>query len=102
MTTKIPYNDVPLDELAGSAEEVIKNGGLIFFKWTCLGCGERVTATTPNKFSKYSKHDNCGHITHTAKTGGNYLVMKSSTPEGNDAISRLAHEQIFGEDSEAN
>jgi hypothetical protein len=74
-TNMTKYNDSPLVDLAESAAKVIADGGTIFFKWTCAGCGDRVTATEPNTFTPFSEHDDCGHITNTLKTGGNYLAI---------------------------
>ena len=80
------YNDAPLAELAESAEKVIEDGGLFFFKWTCGKCGDRVTATEPNQLTEWSKHDDCGYITHTATTGGNYMVIKVAGKDAEHAL----------------
>ena len=67
--------DFSLTELAESAEEVIQQGGVVYFKWTCRGCGERVMSSTPNTFHTSMLHEDCGYTTNTEETGGNYLVM---------------------------
>jgi hypothetical protein len=87
MNTK--YNDQPLLALAESANLVIESGGVVFFKWTCAGCGDRVTATTPNTFTHFSKHEDCGHVTDTLKSGGNYVAIKPLTPNGDVSLSDL-------------
>jgi len=45
-----------------------------FQKWTCAGCGKRITGNTPNKFFKYGHCEECGHTTDINKTGCNYAV----------------------------
>jgi hypothetical protein len=71
------YEDAPLEELAESANEIIAKGGMIFQKWTCEACGERVTGAEPNVFCIEMAHEDCptdpGHVTQTPT--GNYLAM---------------------------
>ena len=75
------YTDAPLRDLAASAAKVIEEGGTVFFKWTCGGCGERVTSNEPNTFTTTCLHEEkadgsrCGYVTNTLLTGGNYVTV---------------------------
>lgn len=66
--------DIPVDELLKRAQEWIEQGFLVFFKWTCEKCGARLTFPEPNKFYKYGKCDQCGHVTEIKK--GGFMVLK--------------------------
>lgn len=76
------YNDYPLDTIAASMGKAIQRGATTYFKWTCTGCGERVTANNPDTITKLSKHEEkedgslCGHVTNTEMTGGNFLFIE--------------------------
>lgn len=68
-------NDYPLQECADAAEKLIDKGWLVFQKWTCDKCGDRVTANTPNTFTTLGHHEACGFITDITKTGCNYMII---------------------------
>ena len=80
--TKRQHNNYPLRECADAAQEIIRDNpkALVFQKWTCAGCGERVTADVANSFTKYGHHtekvngEHCGFITDIEKSGCNYKV----------------------------
>lgn len=65
--------DYPLLEVMETAKLVVDNGGTIFQKWTCQGCGQRVTGDNPNTLTAYGQCQ-CGHVTNIAKTGCNYMA----------------------------
>jgi hypothetical protein len=81
VTTK--YKDYPFDECAAAADKIALAGGLVFQKWTCAGCGERVTANLPNHWTEKGHHEErengmfCGHVTDIRASGCNYMVVQS-------------------------
>lgn len=80
------YKDYPITEMWPRLAELAEQGHTWWLKWTCPGCGERVTATTPNAYSK-------GGYQHTEKDDGspcgvvytgdkfNYLLIKRMSLE---------------------
>ena len=49
-------------------------------KWTCDGCGQRVTATNINTLTEHGHCQNCNHVTDIVKRGCNYALIRSSRP----------------------
>lgn len=77
MTRKPRYQDFSLQECAEAAEKILAEappGSAFFQKWTCAGCGDRVTGATPNRFFTRGLHEDCGHVTDLSETGCNYSV----------------------------
>jgi hypothetical protein len=72
-------SDLPFDECCKRAEAATKRGMTIFQKWTCDGCGDRVTANTPNKFTTQGLHEDCGFITDIKKKGCGFMALFSTT-----------------------
>jgi predicted RNA-binding Zn-ribbon protein involved in translation (DUF1610 family) len=70
----------PFDEAAVSASELIAAGALIFQKFTCGSCGNRLTMGEPNKFYTQGSCDQCGHVTDIRETGCNYLCVWPVAP----------------------
>lgn len=68
------YNDYPLKECIEAADKIVARGGTVYQKWTCSGCGGRITANNPNTFTVTGHCEDCGHITDIAARGCNYLV----------------------------
>ena len=62
-------------------KEHFDKGHIVYQKWTCAKCGERVTANIPNMITQNGRHEEkadgspCGHITDCAKAGGNYMLI---------------------------
>lgn len=73
-TTEPPL-DFPFDEVCKTADELAKRGGLCYQKWTCGGCGQRLTAGTPNYFTKKGHCEHCGFITDLVERGCNYMLI---------------------------
>lgn len=77
-------NDIHRDDLIRRANKLLaeKPRALVFIKWTCPGCGERVTADNPNTPCLGNRHTEkadgspCG-VTHY----GEYLGMMVVIPE---------------------
>ena len=44
------YNDFEIEEMLPKIDELIRSGVLVYLKWTCPKCGERVTANEPNTY----------------------------------------------------
>lgn len=70
------YKDFPLSEIIPAVDKLVAEGWDVYQKWTCEGCGDRVTATNPNTITTHGYHDDCGHTTDITKTGCNYLKAK--------------------------
>ena len=70
----IKYNDYPIEECVRGAERLLSQhpGGAFFQKWTCGGCGRRVTGNTPNAFFVRGHCEDCDHVTDLEKAGCNY------------------------------
>ena len=96
MTDAVKYNDYSLEKCAEGAREVTTRGGVVFQKWTCDGCGDRVTASTPNKFTTLGRHDEptCGCVTDLRLRGCNYMaVWSSDVPHLPDLLAELITEK---------
>lgn len=85
------YKDFPLMDCVRGVEHILRTsppGTAIFQKWTCVGCGERVTGNEPNKLCELGHHEECGAITNIRETGCNYSIrmafggIASVKPEG--------------------
>jgi hypothetical protein len=70
------YNDYPLELIAKSMQRRADAGAETYMKWTCVGCGDRVTATQPNTVYRQAQHEECGAITDIEKTGCNFLFIQ--------------------------
>jgi hypothetical protein len=71
--------DYPLDEILAEADRLIAQGAKVYQKFTCAGCGQRLTIEEPNVFYKSGTCDKCNVIT-TIKTC-NYMVIWSDRGE---------------------
>lgn len=70
------YQDFPFDEVVRAANELASRGFQVHQKYTCDGCGERLTIEAPNTFHLQGICDKCpGVVTDIAKKGCNYLVI---------------------------
>jgi hypothetical protein len=72
---KIKYKDFPFDECMAAAKQLALDGALVHQKWTCDGCGDRVTANHPNTWTEFGHHEDCGHVTNIRKNGCNYMII---------------------------
>jgi hypothetical protein len=78
--------DYPVDEVCAEMDRLIKQGCIVFVKYTCDKCGERVTSNVPNSFAREGyiheeKGDGtpCGHL--TVPIGINQLTISSTDPK---------------------
>jgi hypothetical protein len=72
----IEFRDFPLAEASRKAERLTAEGYDVFQKFTCAGCGRRITAKEPGVFGSPGKCDKCGHETDLARRGCNYVIRK--------------------------
>jgi hypothetical protein len=74
---KVKYKNFPLQECDTALQRIMRDlpeGSAFFQKWTCGGCGARVTGNTPNKLFIGGHCEDCGHITDIRKSGCNYSL----------------------------
>jgi hypothetical protein len=78
---KTDVRDFPFAECCKGAERMVQDGATVYQKWTCVRCGERVTANNPNSFTTFGRHEEkadgqpCGGVTDIQKTGCNYRAV---------------------------
>lgn len=65
----------PFYEVVGKATDLIKRGATVYQKFTCGGCGNRLTMDVANTFYKTGTCDNCEYVTNIEEAGCNYLIM---------------------------
>lgn len=63
--------------VVASASEYIAKGALVFQKFTCASCGNRLTMEEPNTFYTRGTCDKCGHETDIEAAGHNFLLVQS-------------------------
>ena len=61
--------DKLLNEIADIAEEQIKQGNIIFQKFTCSNCNSRQTMEEPNKIYVEGVCEECNHVTKINECG---------------------------------
>lgn len=67
-------NDFPFDKVTRKAAKIAALGGYTFQKFTCAGCGARLTMDEPNVFHETGSCDRCDVVTDIRKRGCNYMV----------------------------
>ena len=72
------HQDFPLTEVATACDSLIKRGSFILQKWTCDGCGQRVTAQNINVLCQHGHCQHCGRVTDLTVKGCNYALIQSS------------------------
>ncbi|WP_028164078.1 hypothetical protein [Bradyrhizobium elkanii] len=75
MATATEYQDYPFEEVRRQADERIAMGATVFQKFTCAGCGARLTMETPNTFHEYGSCDRCNVLTNIRQRGCNYMAL---------------------------
>lgn len=76
MNDKPNVEDFPFNDVVAKATELSKFGFLVFQKFTCAGCGQRLTIETPNTFHTTGSCDKCPALTDIEKQGCNYMLMR--------------------------
>lgn len=69
------HNDFPFNEVVAKAYSLKQQGFHVYQKFTCRGCGQRLTIEEPNVFYTTGSCDKCPAITDIEKQGCNYLVI---------------------------
>ena len=65
-------------EILAKAEQLLQEGCTILFKWTCGGCGQRVTSDQVNEVhcSYIHDEDGCNYTTETVQGDLGFAVLK--------------------------
>jgi hypothetical protein len=71
----IKYENFPFDEIADAFVEKIAEGWTVFQKFTCAGCGQRLTIDVPNMMVEEGTCDKCSAVTDIRRDGCNYTLM---------------------------
>lgn len=66
--------DFPFDDVVKKALMIIGDGVQVHQKFTCAGCGQRLTMEEPNHFYTEGTCDQCPTITNIEKQGCNFLI----------------------------
>ena len=74
--------DFPFEAMWKQAQELVESGITVYQKFTCVGCGNRLTMDVPNQFFEQGTCDNCDAVTDIRRQGCNYLVHMVFKPEG--------------------
>lgn len=61
--------DLPFDKALAEAEAFIRQGANVHQKFTCGGCGTRLTIEAPNSFHRTGTCDRCDHVTEITACG---------------------------------
>lgn len=75
--------DDPFDVAVVKANEAIKAGFTIYQKFTCAGCGQRLTIEEPNTFHRAGTCDRCPALTNIERTGCGFLAVGIAGPRHN-------------------
>jgi len=67
--------DYPFEEMCAQAQAKIKQGMLVYQKFTCSGCGARLMIPEPNEFHGEADCASCGAWTNIREQGCNYQCM---------------------------
>lgn len=85
MADKPNYRDGPFEEVCREAERLTKDGYTVYQKFTCDGCGARLTMQEPGHFYEEGTCDNCPTITNIRLKGCNYsCIMTIAIGAGED------------------
>lgn len=76
--------DFPLIEVEETANRIIADGGFVFQKWTCGGCGQRITANDRNVFTLKGHCEECDFTTDLLVTGCNYVAFMPVGKKGKE------------------
>ena len=70
----IKFQDFPLKEIQEAVAEHVASGRSINQKFTCSGCGKRLTVDKPNVLYKKAECEDCSTTTNIEETGCNYQL----------------------------
>lgn len=66
--------DYPFAEVSRKAAIMSSQGMDVYQKFSCAGCGRRVTRAQPNLFLPTAACDRCGSVCDITRTGCNYEI----------------------------
>lgn len=74
--------DHPFDEVVAQVESLRRTrpGIKCYQKFTCAGCGNRLTIDEPFRFYTQGTCDNCPAVTDIRAQGCNYLIVMEVRP----------------------
>jgi hypothetical protein len=70
------YKDYPFADVCKTADRLIADGWNAHQKFTCAGCGNRLTIAEPNTFHKTGTCDKCDAVTDIVAQGCNYMLIR--------------------------
>ena len=79
MTQEQPI-DFPWDDVVRRAAEMTASGAYVFQKFTCAGCGNRLTMDEPNRLYETGTCDNCPTVTNIKERGCNFMLYMGPDP----------------------
>ena len=79
MEQKRQYHDYPFADVTAKAREKVLEGHTVYQKFTCAGCGARLTIDQPNLFFETGTCDRCSTITNIRARGCNYMLVTGRT-----------------------
>lgn len=68
------FRDFPFGEVVTKAQALSDAGHEVFQKFTCDGCGARLTMDEPGKFFETGTCDKCETVTNIKRKGCNFLL----------------------------
>ncbi|MBO4222002.1 hypothetical protein [Bradyrhizobium neotropicale] len=74
------YSNYPLEAVVAKANLLIKQGCDVYQKFTCSGCGARLTMAKPNVFHGSGTCDRCSRTTNIRINGCNMMVVTNRWP----------------------
>jgi hypothetical protein len=74
LAVQLPPRDHPFEEIAKAIQEHAAHGRMCYQKFTCSGCGRRLSMEEPNVLYKTGHCDGCGAVTDIEKQGCNYML----------------------------
>jgi hypothetical protein len=72
---QVRYRDYPFDMVVAKAKTIIAEGHTVYQKFTCAGCGARLTCEPPNIFYERASCEKCKAFTNIRARGCNYMIV---------------------------
>lgn len=74
--------DYPWPEVVSQVTAALARGAKVYQKFTCAGCGERLTIPTPNKLYRKAECEHCNVVTNIEHQGCNYMLVLPEAEHG--------------------
>lgn len=68
-------SDFPFEAVVRKAAELMDQGFEVHQKFTCAGCGNRLTMAQKNTFFEQGTCDHCDVMTDIRRRGCNYMII---------------------------